>query len=45
MREALIVAPETHRRYYESLVAAYAAALRALVEGTPHVTDLDTVGM
>ena len=43
MREASIVAPETHRWYYESFVAAYAADFERWSKGRHTVTDLDTV--
>ena len=44
MREASIVAPETHRWYYESFVGAYAAHFERWSKGRYEVTDMDTVG-
>ncbi len=43
MREASIVAPETHRWYYESFAAAYAEHFERWSQGRYKVTDMDTV--
>jgi hypothetical protein len=43
MREASIVAPETHRWYYESFVAAYADHFNRWSQGRFKITDMDTV--
>jgi AcrR family transcriptional regulator len=43
MREASIVAPETHRWYYESFVDAYAAHFEQLSGGRGEVDDVETI--
>jgi AcrR family transcriptional regulator len=43
MREAAIVAPETHRWYYQSFAEAYAAHFARWSDGRDEIADLDTV--
>ncbi len=43
MREAAIFAPETHRWYYESFVAAYATHFKTWSQGRFELVDLETV--
>jgi AcrR family transcriptional regulator len=43
MREASIVAPETHRWYYESFADAYVQHFKAWSRGRHDVRDLETV--
>jgi AcrR family transcriptional regulator len=43
MREAAIFAPETHRWYYESFVAAYVAHFERLSGGRGEIDDVETI--
>ena len=43
MREAAIVAPETHRWYYQDFADAYAQHFARWSSGRDHIGDLDTV--